>query len=187
MYRAALRGSLDVARWDAARERADAAVALEESRRVPDVTVRIGSRRFVSAETNAFVAELSIPLPLFNRNQGAVQEAHVRAAKTQAEQRAAALGADAALSAAYEDLAAAFEHAQRLAGGVLPRTRAALDGTRRGYAQGMLRYLDVVEAQRDVADIEGDYLESLARYHTAAAELERLTGLAPGGDSGGGK
>jgi cobalt-zinc-cadmium efflux system outer membrane protein len=184
-YRGRLRGNPDLARWDAARERADAAVALEEARRVPDVTVRVGSRRFVVAEANAFVAEVAIPLPLFNRNQGALQEAQVRAAKTAAERRAAAVGADAALSMAYEELVAAFEHTERLEHGVLPRARAALDGTRRGHAQGMLRYLDVVEAQRSIADVEGDYLESLARYHTAAAELERLTGPASGGDGGG--
>jgi outer membrane protein TolC len=109
----------------------------------------------------------------------------MRAAKTHAEERAAAAGAEAALGATYEELAAAFEHAERLERGVLPRARAALDGTRRGHAQGMLRYLDVVEGQRGVADVEADYLESLARYHTAAAELERLTGLAPAGDGGG--
>lgn len=177
-FREQLRENPDLARWATAVERARADVVLEEARRVPDVTVRFGSRRFVSAETNAFVAELSVPLPIFNRNQGAIQEAYERLGKTRAEQRAVAVGADATLSVTYEELLAAVEQARQLKGRVLPRTQEALEGTRRAYTQGVLRYLDVLDAQRTVSELEGDYLEALARYHAAAADLERLTGIA---------
>jgi outer membrane protein, heavy metal efflux system len=176
-FREQLRENPDLARWATAVERARAGVALEESRRVPDVTVRFGSRRFVSAETNAFVAELSVPLPIFNRNQGAVQEAYERLGKTHAEQHAATVLADATLSVTYEGLVAAFEQARQLKDRVLPRTQTALEATRRAYAQGVVRYLDVLDAQRSVSELQGDYLEALARYHAAAADLERLAGI----------
>jgi outer membrane protein, heavy metal efflux system len=166
----------DLGRWETAIERADAAVRLEEARRVPDVTLRVGSRRFVSAETNALVAEFSVPLPVFNRNQGAIQEAYERLGRTRAEKEAATLGAEVALRATYEELVAAFEQARDLHDHVLPPSQRALDAARRGYAQGMLRYLDVLDAQRTVAELRGDYLEALGRFHTAAADLERLTG-----------
>jgi cobalt-zinc-cadmium efflux system outer membrane protein len=185
--RQALRENPDLARWVTAVERAEAGVALEEARRIPDVTVRVGSRRFVSAETNAFVAEVSVPLPVFDRNQGGVREAYERLGKTRAEQHAAAVSADAALGTAYEELLAAFEHATELRRRVLPRTETALEATRRGHREGVLRYLDVLDAQRTVFDVRGEYLESLARYHAAAADLERLTGLSVTDPAGDGK
>ena len=176
----ALRTSPERSRSDATVERAEAAVALEEARRVPDVTLRLGARRFVAAETNAFVAEVALPLPVFNRNQGALAEASARADKARAERRTAAVGAEAVLAETYEDLVAAYEHARRLADTVVPRAEAAVAGTRQAHAQGMVRSLDVLEAQRTVATVEEDHLEALARYQTAAADLERLTGLAVG-------
>jgi cobalt-zinc-cadmium efflux system outer membrane protein len=185
--RRALGENPDVARWVTAVERAEAGVALAEARRIPDVTLRIGSRRFVSAETNAFVAEVSVPLPVFDRNQGGVREAYERLGKTRAEQHAAAMGADAAVGVAYEELLAAFEHAAALRSRVLPRAEAALDATRRGHREGVLRWLDVLDAQRTVVDVRGEYLDSLARYHAAAADLERLTGLSVSDAGGHGK
>jgi cobalt-zinc-cadmium efflux system outer membrane protein len=183
-FRRALAENPDLARWGTAVERARAGVALEEARRIPDVTVRIGSRRFTSAETNAFVAEVSVPLPVFDRNQGGVREAYERLGKTRAEQHAAAVGADAAVGTAYEELLAAWEHATELRRRVLPRSQAALDATRRAHGEGVLGWLDVLDSQRTVFELRGEYLESLARYHAAAADLERLTGLSVTGGDG---
>ncbi len=172
----ALASAPDLARFGDTLARAQAGVALEEARRVPDVTVRVGARRFVSAESNGFVAELSVPLPFFDRNADAVVEAEERLGKARAEQQAAALGAEAALRAGYEAMAAAYDEAGVLAARVLPRAKATLAETRRGYGEGRLRHLEVLEAERSLAELESEHLETLARYHTAAADLERLTG-----------
>lgn len=182
--RAELQANPDIARFGTAVARAQASVELEAARRIPDVTLRVGARRFISAEADAFVAELSVPLPLFNRNQGALQEAYERLGQTRAEEHAVTVGADTALSTTYEELVAAFEQAQDLRTQVLPRMRLALDGSRRGYVAGQLRYLDVLDAQRTVAEVQGEYLDALARYHASAADVERLTGVAATGTIG---
>lgn len=166
----------DLARFATGHERAAAAVALAEAHRLPDVTVRVGARRFVSAETNAFVAEVSVPLPLFDRNQGAVLEAHEQAGKVQAEEKAARMAVHLAVRKAYEELRAACEEARTVRRAVLPRAERALAETRRGYDQGLLRHLDVIEAQQSIARVESDYLDLAARHQAAAAEILRLTG-----------
>jgi len=166
----------DLTRWTDAVARTEAGVALEEARRVPDLTVRVGARRFVSAETHALVAEVALPLPFFDRNSDAIAEARARVGKMRAEQRAAELGAAATLRADYEEMTAAYEEARTLEAEVLPRTRVALRETRRGYGEGRLRYLEVLEAERTITELEQRWLETLARYHTTAVELERLTG-----------
>lgn len=166
----------DLARWSDVVARAEAGVLLESSRRVPDVSVRLGARRFVDTESNALVAELSVPIPVFDRNADAVVEAEARVERARAERRAAAVSAAAAVHAAHADMTSAFDEAQTIERRVLPRVQAALAQTRRGYAAGGVRLLELREAERSIAEVEGTYLEALARYHTAAATLERLTG-----------
>src|SRR6185369_4896340 len=78
---AALAADPDVGRFDDALGRAEAEVALEKARGVPDLAVRVGARRFVRSESNALVAEVSIPLPIFDRNTDAVSEARERSGK----------------------------------------------------------------------------------------------------------
>ena len=56
---------------------ARAAILLEiaKSERIPDVDLGFGVRQFEEDNSYTFVAGLSVPLPLFNRNQGGIQEA----------------------------------------------------------------------------------------------------------------
>ena len=44
------------------------------------------------------------------------------------------------------------------------------------YAQGALRYVDVLDAQRTLFDLRDQYVESLANYQRALADVERLAG-----------
>jgi len=60
---------------------------------------------------------------------------------------------------------------------VLPVAQAALAQTRAAYGQGLLRSIDVLDAQRTLFELRADRVRALAAYHTAAAEVERLTGV----------
>ena len=167
----------ELARFEDALARGEADVALEQARRVPDVAVRVGARRFVDAETNALVAEVSVPLPIFDRNADAIVEARERLGKTRAEQRAAETAADAALRAEYAELRSAYDEAHTLEVDVVPRLATSVEETRRAYGAGTIRQLDVIDAERVLAEAEEERLAALARFRTAAAELERLTGI----------
>ena len=56
-------------------ERRKAMTAVERSRRIPNVTLTLGSKRDEQVGRNTAVVGLSIPLPLFDRNQGNILEA----------------------------------------------------------------------------------------------------------------
>ena len=43
---------------------------------------------------------------------------------------------------------------------MLPSSRAALAETRRGHREGVLRYVDVLAAERSVAEHESAYLDA---------------------------
>ena len=58
----------------------------------------------------------------------------------------------------------------------MPQAREALGGVRRGYAQGLFRNVDVLDAQRTLFELQLREIEAVRAYHEARTELERLTG-----------
>lgn len=166
----------DLARWTTELARRRAVVALEESKRLPDVTLGGGPRWFNATNDNAFVFELSVPLPLFDRNQGRSLAARQRLAQATEERRAAAVRVRTALSTAYQMLAATHEAVATLRHQVLPKAQEAFDGVTSAYRRGVFRYLDVLDAQRTLFALRTEYLDSLAAYHAAVARVERLVG-----------
>jgi len=166
-----------VARWTTEIAQRDAARALEQARRMPDITVTAGYRRFTDIDSNAWVIGGSIPLPLFDRNTAAIQEAADRTAKAYQEQRAAEARVTAQLAAAYSTLASAQGEVALLAAEVLPGARSAFAAIEEGYRLGRFGYLDVLDAQRTLVTAEGQHLRALTEVHKAVAQVERLIGM----------
>ena len=77
----------DLFRWVAELERRNAALNAERTLAVPDVTLKGGIKRFRETSENVFVLGFSVPLPLFNRNQGAIREAEAQRAKVDLERK----------------------------------------------------------------------------------------------------
>src|SRR5262245_9274044 len=77
----------DVARWATELSAREAALSLEQARAVPDVTVAVGPRYFIDADQVAAVVEVGVPLPLFDRNQGAIAAASADVAAAGERQR----------------------------------------------------------------------------------------------------
>lgn len=166
----------DVARWVTEREQRRAALELEKAQRIPDVTVGAGPRYYSAGSDVGFLAGVSVPLPLFNRNQGAIREARYRVSQAEDEQKAAALRAHKALLAAYQDLSVAFVEASALQKDVLPLAQQAYEATNERYLQGKFGFVDVLDAQRALFEARQHYIEALGAYHKAVAEVERLIG-----------
>ncbi|MCX7008662.1 MAG: TolC family protein, partial [Kiritimatiellaeota bacterium] len=130
---AALPQNPDLARWATEVEQRRASLALAKAGRIPDVTAAAGVRWFNEDSGYAFVAGLSVPLPLFDRNQGALREASVLLLKAEREQHAAEVHAQTALVSAHQTLASARTKALALKDEILPRAAQVLEATRAGY------------------------------------------------------
>lgn len=165
----------ELARWETELEERRAALSLQQAGRVPDVTVGAGGRHFSDNGDNALVLELSVPLPVFNRNDGAIAEAEHRLSKARADRSAAYVTAHTTLSTAAARLAATYDQASRLRTRVLPQAQSSLDGALDAYRKGLFRLVDVLDAQRTLFELRADYLASLENYHLLAADVERLT------------
>lgn len=166
----------DLARWLLEMEQRSAVLGVQLANRIPDVTLSGGIRRFNDTNDNALVAGFSIPLPVFNRNQGSIREAQYGLAKAREEQRSVEVLARDTLATAYEALSTSFVEATLLRDEVLPGARGAFDAITEGYRQGKFGYLEVLDAQQALFEARGRHLEALAAYHTAVADVERLIG-----------
>jgi cobalt-zinc-cadmium efflux system outer membrane protein len=167
----------EMARWAIAMAQRQSAVTLEEANRVPDPTLGGGFRYFNESNNQAFLVDVSLPLPVFDRNQGNILEARYQLAKADAERRAAAVSVRTALAETHAKLATAFTEASTLRDEALPGAQSAFDATREGYRQGKFQFLEVLDAQRTLFEVRGQYIEALTTYHQAVAALERLLGI----------
>ena len=165
-----------LARWAAELSQREAAFAVERSKRVLDVSLTAGYRRFTDVDSNAWLVGASIPLPLFDRNRGGIEEARSRVAKVYEERRAAQARVTAALADAYAALASAHDEVTALRSEVLPGSQQTFDAVTEGYRLGRFGYLDVLDAQRTLIGAGSQYLRALSDYHKAVANVERLIG-----------
>ncbi len=168
----------DLARWAAELVQREAAIDLEKANAVPNLRVGAGGRWFEETRDNSVVLEFSIPIQLFDRNQGAIAEARHRLAKAKAQQRAAALKLNSALAGGYTRMANAHSRVLSLKNKILPGARTAFQAVNEGYRFGKFGYLEVLDSQRTWFNARSQFLDALAEYHKSVAEVERLTGQA---------
>jgi cobalt-zinc-cadmium efflux system outer membrane protein len=173
---ARLEASPGLALWQAERSRRDALRARARSARVPDLTLFAGPRRLSGPEETALVAGVSLPLPLWNRQRGAVEEAEHRVAKLAVERRATRASVATEALVARVALVAAVEESQLLRTRVLPGIERAVSVMRRGYEQGRFAQLEVLDAERARVEAREQYLRALVEAQRSAREIERLTG-----------
>jgi cobalt-zinc-cadmium efflux system outer membrane protein len=166
--------AMALARSELARRQALAQV--EVTRRTPDLTLNVGSKRSEELGRTQAVLGVSVPLPFFDRNQGNVLESARRVDKARDELDAATLRLDTELSQAYEDFDVARQQALALNGDILPGAQSAYDAASTGFEYGKFGFLDVLDAQRTLLQAKSQYLNALADAHRAMAAISRILG-----------
>jgi cobalt-zinc-cadmium efflux system outer membrane protein len=166
----------DIARWPAEKEKRLAALELEKAKATSDIKLGGGIQYFGEGDDSAFILGLSIPFPMFDRNQGNIQEAMYLMAKTEEDRKAVETDLRAVLAEASTKLSSSFNEINIIRNDVLPLAKSAFDAAGQGYRQGKFEYLVVLDAQRTFFEVRERYIEALAGYHKARADVERLIG-----------
>lgn len=172
-------GTLALAAAQADVSTANAQVRLARSQRVPDITVSAGARRLAATNDMAAVVGITIPFPVFNNGSAAVSQARAEQDRADANRRLAIIEAEQAIAGAQAQLANAAATARSTGGPGLAAASEAARIARVGYAQGKFSQLDLLEAERTLAETRAAFTDALAAYHDAEARLERLTIPAP--------
>ena len=170
------RESPDVTYAIAQREAATKSANLQRALAVPDMTVSAGYRRFDSTDDHAFVADVSIPLPLFDRNQFAANGADEKLKASQFDVLKTRLTVGTELRSRRDRLHLLVGERKLLQESVLPQTERVLNSATDAYRLGRISYLDYLDAQTT-------YLERRERLVTVTlsairnqVEIQRLTG-----------
>lgn len=157
-------------------DRRQALARVERSRQMPDVTLSFGTKRDEQLGRNQAIVGVSIPIPLFDRNQGNVLETLRRTDKARDELLATELRLTTELAQVHGRLGAAREEVELLRQEILPGAQSAYDATTKGFELGKFSFLEVLDAQRTYFQAKSQYLRALSETHRAAADIERLVG-----------
>ncbi len=155
-------------------QRLGALARLERAKRVPDVTIGVGTQRSQELGRDQALLTLSIPLPIFDSRRGAELEALRRQDQARHEADAVLLRLHADVGAAHARLQAAVVEAQAWQDDILPGAEAAHETSSKGFELGKFSLLEVLDSQRTLLQARAQHLKAVAQAHRAAADIDRL-------------
>ena len=165
-----------LARWSDAVGHRYAVLQVERSKAIPNITLGAGIRRFDEDNSGALIASVSVPLQIFDRNEGNITAAERRIAKAEFDAQATRTQLVGLLIEALGALASTDAQARALEAHVLPPAQSAFDKTRAGYAEGKFDLLNVLDAQRALFETRRDLVNARAGYEKARVMVEALIG-----------
>ena len=180
VLRTRLAGSPQLQRARLQVEREEAQVSVDRAQRMPDVTLVVGRQKDEEMGRSQTVLGVSVPLPLFNRNQGNLQASLARADKARAESDAQRLRLDQALSSTYQRAQLAKEQVRTMRQEILPEAQRVFDAAVIGFEAGKFNFLDVLDAQRTLLQSRAQYVQALYDSYRFSAELGRFADTGTG-------
>ncbi|MGK5595330.1 MAG: TolC family protein [Parachlamydiaceae bacterium] len=146
----------------------------EKANRIPNVTLQAGYKADYGSRDQGLLAGISIPIPLFDQNQGNIKRAYFDMLKTGHQGQQLWLLLENKLAVAYEELQRAYGEAKRIKEQTLRSAISAFELAEKGYNEGKFEYLDVLDAQRTLFDVKKKYIEALNLYHSKRADIDYL-------------
>ncbi|GMV02494.1 MAG: TolC family protein [Burkholderiaceae bacterium] len=157
---------------------ARARLGVERAARYPDVTVgvNVGREGFAGAREQVTSLTVSVPLPLFKRNDAAIGQALSEVGQTEIERTVAVRDAQAQVRRLWSRLESQRERVLRL-----QRTMASASADNQQLAArsrqaGQIGLLDQLLVNRQALDAERELNDALAEYHATRIELEQAAG-----------
>ena len=152
--------------------------AIEKSRQTPDVTVSLGAQRNQELDglTQAIIG-LSIPIPLFDKNQGNFQSAKAREVQSQYEKNALENQLQTELAIAYARWQSQIEAIATYRQDILPGAQSAYEAARKGFEFGKFSFLEVLDAQRTLFQTKTQFIQTQALVHQAEADIQSILGV----------
>jgi outer membrane protein, heavy metal efflux system len=152
-----------------------ARVDLAKAERIPDVKVEVFYRRLEASKENSFDVGVSIPLPLFDRNQGRLREARAEVVAAEARSRSTRNALSIRLHESHAQLTTALANTRALKTEILPRADTVLKAAEARFAAGDISLTELLPVRRDWAAVQLTYLESLHDVMRAWAQVRSLS------------
>ena len=161
-------------------EAAQAKLAAAKREWVPDPSLLVEASRY--NDTAPVVSEVavgvSINLPWFNRHKykAAIEEAKQMQASAEFELESAQKDTLGLVRDALQKVETFHHHVELFRDRILPLARQNITATRLAYETDKTGFLNLIDAQRTLQEVQGMYWNHLTEYLTGLAELEAVAG-----------
>lgn len=126
--------------------------------------------------SHSWAVGMTIPLPLYNRNQGNIQRARLNVSQTQVELADLERRAVTEVERAERDYAVTRASVGKIEGDLLPAATQVRDNALRLYRSGDRDITVYLNAQRDLNEVVRQYRETLIRHRRAMLRLNTAVG-----------
>lgn len=183
----ALKNRPDLQALTAESSKGEAELNLALAERLPNITAGLAYSRERSVTSfnglddrsteHLIGLNLSVPLPLFDRNQAALQEARVRKNSSVTRETYARQNIEREVAAAHGRLASADRSLNIYASEIIPQLTENLKVVQEAYRLGEVGILAVIEEQTKFIDVNEEYLSAHYSRNSALAKLEAAVGM----------
>lgn len=166
-----------LARWGTEKARREAVLQLARAEAWPDLELGMGVRQFNETDDHAFLLEVSLPLPVLDRNHGRIAEAEARLAQSDALYQRAWRDLQSQISAFHAEIQAIEGEIATLRDELLPQAEHTYAAVDRAFNAGDRGVLEVLDAERTLLAARQSYLERQIDYRLKLAELASVLGV----------
>ncbi len=156
-------------------ERARLNLLRQQAEPIPNVSLSAGYVRQNQNRANDWTIGVSVPVPLWNKNQGAIQAASAELGSAVRRVTLAEAELTDRVATAFRDFTSARQRADRYRNAILPRAKESYDLSVKGYQGGQFEYLRVLEAQRSLTLAYLEWVRAAGEAWKAASALSGLT------------
>ncbi len=115
-----------------------------------------------------------IPLPIFDKNRGTIQQATADLKRSRADAKRLELALSTQLAAQFRNYQTAWQHVEAYQNEMLPKAQKANDLLHEGYKARRAAWPDVLMAQRIYLDLQTQYIRSLITYRETDISIRGL-------------
>ncbi|HEX2440757.1 MAG TPA: TolC family protein [Methylomirabilota bacterium] len=174
VLQASIERRADVRAADAGRGKARADLELARANAWWDVAPQVQYQRIGS--DNTFGLGVSIPIRVFDRNQGEIARAGAEITRADQLRQAAIDQARSEIETALALVASEREKVLRLGGEYVLRAQRIRETVQFAYRRGALSVLDLLDAERTYRETTLEHLRALGNYWNAVYQLEAAAG-----------
>ena len=147
------------------------AIQREQAEPISNVTVDLTvGQNLEVGQTVAGVA-ISLPVPIWNRNQGTVRQARADLRRTHAEVHRLELELQTEMAKQYRDYFSAWQHVQEYQQTMLPKSKTAVEKLEQAYKDRRAPWRNVLAAKRMLLDLEMEQIDNLLTYRMADVSI----------------
>jgi len=147
----------------------------EKAVTVPDVTITAGYESEANGSDAGFVFGIGFPIPIFDQNQGNLYTARSQIRRIYNDYLQTQLLLQNKLNTSHQALIEAYQEVVKLKSTILRSAEESFEFASEGYKEGKFDYLNMLDSQRTLFDVQETYIDALLTFHQKCADIEYLT------------